>query len=277
MAVSRTALVGVLASSFAVASLLAARDTAQSAPAAGTERTITVVTWNVQKCEHGVAKVGDALRATNADVICLQELIEPRQDSAKDATAVRQSDAAVNQTRVLAERLGMHCASFGGPLDDSHDQCIAILSRFPLSDVQRLGSDPQRNLGIAAIVHVNQKSIRVASVHLAGTWRLNAEHIIATSRARDRDWRELHVAASGWSEPTVIAGDFNTDRRSAWFAERLGGLSLVSPNEATLPATRPALFLDHMLAGSAIESVESAVPPTDTSDHRPVRVVLRLR
>lgn len=226
-------------------------------------RTIRMLTWNICKCERGIGRIADALRREDADIICLQELIEPRDESSGER----------GQTKSMADELGMHQASFGGPLDAARNQCIAVLSRWPIHATVRLGSDPNRNWGTAAHVETPNGMVRVVSVHLAGTYKLEWTHIVATTRARQQDWRELLEYVSTIEGPLIIAGDFNVDARTLGIGET-SGLQLLTENRPTFPSFRPALRLDHVFARDCAVGVQDRGRLTSESDHNRVILVL---
>ncbi|MFN0135153.1 MAG: endonuclease/exonuclease/phosphatase family protein [Phycisphaerae bacterium] len=228
--------------------------------------TIRVLTWNVCKCERGISRIADALRSENADIICLQELTEPR-----DARA-----NTPNQTAELAATLNMNFASFGGPLDADRNQCITILTRWPIRSATRLGSDLDRNWGTSANVETPLGIVRVVSVHLAGTYKFSVSHIIATTRARQRDWRELLESTRTVDGPLIIAGDFNADARTLDMKEA-GGLRLLSTNEPTFPAHEPRLRLDHVFAREFEVRLRQTRDSIGASDHRALVTTLEFR
>lgn len=236
---------------------------AHAATSEQSDETIRVLTWNVCKCERGFSRIADALRSENADIICLQELAEPRGALA----------GTPNQTVELAAALDMNFASLGGPLDCERNQCVAILSRWPIRAAQRLGSDPQRNWGTSAEVETPLGVVRVVSVHLAGTYKFELAHVIATTRARQRDWRELLEFASARAGPLIIAGDFNADARTLDSREA-GGLRLLSENQPTFPAHDLRLRLDHVFARGFELRVRQTRNAIVASDHCPLATSL---
>jgi endonuclease/exonuclease/phosphatase family metal-dependent hydrolase len=243
---------------FAALALLAgcARDSHEQATP---DSPLRLVTWNVRKCESGIDRIVEQLRRLDADVICLQELTEPRA-----------SHGGPDQARQIAAALGMHVYSHGAPLDDRRNQCVAILSRTPLSDARPLRvGDARRNYGVTAVVERRDGPLRVVSVHLAGTYMLDWRHIRRTWRERGEEWNDLLGHAAVWDR-TVIAGDFNTGAEPARLRVGRTGWAVVAPKGPTWPSGHPALFLDFAICSPAIGTPRADQIDTDVSDHLPV-------
>lgn len=223
---------------------------------------LRVLTWNVQKAEHGLDALITELRQADADIICLQEVTEPRGKA-----------AVSNQSEQLAKALGMYVYSHGDRLDDERNQALAILSRVPPLETQALSApDTTRNYAVTAVVPWRNVRLRVTCVHLAGTWKAQWEHVQETSTARLRDWTALCAAASQWTGPTIIAGDFNTLPGAPQFAELGDQLRIVSGTEPTFPSAAPALCLDYVLSSTELSCTNVARVATTASDHQPVVV-----
>lgn len=223
-------------------------------------RVLRIAAWNVQKCEGGLDAVIGKLREIDADVCCLQELIEPAAGTSGE-----------DQTLRIAGELGMFALSDGGRLDDARRQCIAILSKAPLRQTVRLFTSPDRAYAISALVEHPDGNLRVACVHLAGTWRLNARHATETTLRREGEC----AALAGWielqDEPLIVAGDFNLVSRDC--TEKLGSvLHPVSDVGPTFPSSLPALSLDRVFASDDFEANTVHIDDTTISDHRPITV-----
>ncbi len=231
-------------------------------PATRPADAVRLVTWNVHKCEAGVDQVIAELRRIDADLLCLQEVIEPRGDS-----------AVPNQTRALAEALDMHAYSFGGPLDAARNQCLAILSRTPLTQTEPLSTAEERNYAVSARTTCGDHALAIVCVHLAGTYQADELHIRRTAAARERDWEDLLARAAGWREPTVLAGDFNTLPEAPPFARLVEHLRPAGDAAPTFPSSTPALALDHVFCTPDVQVRAAARPVASTaSDHRPLVV-----
>jgi len=86
--------------------------------------------------------------------------------------------------------------------------------------------------------------------------------------------------------PVLVVGDFNSTPHQWAYRHIARGLQRVGDRgmwgqEATFPAHRPLVRIDHILAGPAWEVVDARVPALDgdttISDHRPVAARLRWR
>ncbi|MBP7745903.1 MAG: endonuclease/exonuclease/phosphatase family protein [Phycisphaerae bacterium] len=225
-------------------------------------RPLRVLTWNVQKGEHGLDALIAELRQADADIICLQEVTEPRGKA-----------AVPNQSEQLGKALGMYVYSHGDRLDDERNQALAILSRVPLLETKALcAPDTTRNYAVTAVAPWRDLRLRIACVHLAGTWKAQWEHVQETSAARLRDWTALRAAANQWTGPTIIAGDFNTLPGASQFAELGDRLRIVSGTEPTFPSATPAMCLDYVLSSTELSCTKVTRVATAASDHQPVLV-----
>jgi endonuclease/exonuclease/phosphatase family metal-dependent hydrolase len=177
-----------------------------------------------------------------------------------------------------AESLGMAayrepmCApasatAFGGPAGlDPGQLCVSVLTALPVTgyDVIALGCGPGDavpRIAQVLLLHVpGQGAVRLVNTHLTFS-------VLSPLQLR-RLWRQLRAEPI----PTVIAGDLNMP---ALVARRFAGLrGLVSG--PTFPAGRPMVQLDHVLISDGIRPGPGAVLPPAGSDHRPIRVKLRL-
>jgi endonuclease/exonuclease/phosphatase family metal-dependent hydrolase len=81
--------------------------------------------------------------------------------------------------------------------------------------------------------------------------------------------------------PVLVVGDFNSTPHQWAYRHLAQGLQRVGSRDATFPADRPVVRIDHILAGPAWEVVDARVPvprqDTAISDHRPVTAQLRWR
>lgn len=258
-------------------------DAAESRPVAPLQRDarpLRLVTWNVQKCVGGVEAIVERLRAIDADVIFLQELVGPAGGGAVE-----------DQTRRIADELSMYSFSDCGRLDDARVQCIAVLSKLPLRDGEMLCTAEDRAFGVSAVVDGPGGAVRVVCVHLAGTWRLEPVHVAETTARREAEcaalaaWVELRlgderlgvqaVAAGDLrpGEPLVIAGDFNPV--SGECVERLGRvLTRVEGIGATFPSSLPVLELDRVFCSPMLRVRSARCDESVVSDHRAVVVEL---
>ena len=155
---------------------------------------------------------------------------------------------------------------------------LAILSRFPISQVERIalphaGPGGRRRIALGTTVHLGPNRLRVYSIHLE-TRIANRKHAdqLTTVLTDANRYREL---------PTVILGDFNTVYfRSEQTCDLLKASDFqTKPYEGS--SFRKALLLRKKLDWiwtRNLEILESGVQgQIEASDHRPVWALLRWR
>jgi len=115
-----------------------------------------------------------------------------------------------NCARLLAAALGMHYAWAAPPAvrDAEEETGVAILSRYPLSEVRRLvlphkGPGGRRRVTLGATVKIGATKVRVYSVH--GETRIPVDRKLSQMQAVLDDLSR-HPATM----PAAIMGDFNT-------------------------------------------------------------------
>ncbi len=222
---------------------------------------LRVVAYNVRGFRAGVARVGEAVRALDADVLLLQE------------TGGRLA------LRRFARAVGMEAAAdppspFRRRVED------AVLARGPWRiGARRLerfpGSDPWYPRGaLLARLLGPDGGLWAASVHLG---------LHPAERRRHAGFlRRVVLALDG---PVVVGGDLNEGpegRAAALLREVLvdaweaaGG----GPGE-TFPARAPSARIDHVYVGPGVRVRSARVPDEpvflEASDHRPVVVDLEV-
>jgi endonuclease/exonuclease/phosphatase family metal-dependent hydrolase len=143
---------------------------------------------------RGDAEIG------NAAIMGLQEVDRKKKRS-----------GSTNTVKLIADELGLHYAWAAppSPKSDSEEETgVAILSLFPLSDVQRIvlpyeGPDHRRRVALGATVRVGEISLRVYSVH--------AETRIALDKKIEQlDAVLQDLAHYPKQMPAIVLGDFNT-------------------------------------------------------------------
>ncbi len=153
--------------------------------------TLKLATWNVNSIKIRTEAACDWLRETRPDIVCLQE--------------IKCQDAAF--PRAIFEDLGYNIALIGQKAFNG----VAILSRFPLSDIRvglpTLAADEQARY-VEAVASVDGGAVRVASIYLpngnpadTGKYTYKLEWMAALTE---------HVEELlGYEEPLVLAGDYN--------------------------------------------------------------------
>lgn len=172
------------------------RATGPAAPPATTH--LRVVNYNIHMIT--ARKLADALRAdpdiAGADVIALEEVeSHPKEGESRACLA--------------AKELDLNCAFAPGyGLRDGGTHGVALLSRFPLADLQvielpyhDLHYNSARRVALGATIEVGGAPVRVYAVHLDN--RINPA-------ARKQQLAPVLDAADHADLPTLIAGDMNT-------------------------------------------------------------------
>jgi endonuclease/exonuclease/phosphatase family metal-dependent hydrolase len=211
-----------------------------------------------------------ALRSFDADVLVLQEAWWPDDGDAAVDLAAADTGATV------------HWASFGRGIVEPWPHIIAarphravgriglaVVSRLPAQVVEIIpvgdvpGDPARRRAALRMAIDVGGKDLELFAVHLSS--RL--------PYAPPMQLRNLRRRLPPPEQRAVIVGDFNlwgppvTALLPGWRRAVRG---------RTWPAHRPHSQIDHVLMRRGIEVVDAAVLDDVGSDHRPVRVTLRL-
>jgi endonuclease/exonuclease/phosphatase family metal-dependent hydrolase len=133
-------------------------------------------------------------------IIALQEVDRQKERSGKTNTA-----------RLLAEELGLHYAWAAPPTakpDDEEETGVAILSAYPLSDLQRIvlpheGPNRRRRVALGASLKISDQVWRVYSVH--SETRIAMDKKLAQMNAVLQD-----LAKYPATMPAIVMGDLNT-------------------------------------------------------------------
>jgi endonuclease/exonuclease/phosphatase (EEP) superfamily protein YafD len=157
-------------------------------------------------------------------------------------------------------------APSGGPFG------LAILSRHPFIETRRIEpANEWLRLRLRAVVRWNGQEVALSAVHPMPPLRA------PYAAARDRTLREeaQWLATGDANRLGVLAGDLND---TPWSS----GVQAAYPLLRAATSTRPTwpnawqLPLDHVLVTSRWQRIGAEVGPDLNSDHRPVRVELRL-
>ncbi len=221
---------------------------------------LVVVTFNVHQWyaeapegASNLAAVRDLLRATDADIIVLQE-----------TEGARITSQASDAVRWLAWSLGMHHHSGAPMMAQSYN--VAVLSRMPLQDPQVVWLPADESIERLALT---------ATVDTArGRILLIATHFQTDIFEVDRERQALAVKAMVRASPlpVILAGDLNTEPGTdpAWTTLRSVLDDHWQGNGNTYSAANPTQRIDHILT-SGIAPLEMWVfGGPDASDHRGV-------
>jgi endonuclease/exonuclease/phosphatase family metal-dependent hydrolase len=220
---------------------------------------------------NGAFDVAGVLAAFDADVLVLQEAWWPDEGPAAVDVVATESGATVHTAtfgraivepwpHILSTRRDRACGRLG----------MAVVSRpparlvttIPVGDAPGDPAEHRRALHVA--LDVDGHDLDLVAVHLSS--RL--------PYAPPMQIRKLRRGLPPPERPTVIVGDFNlwgpavTAMLPGWRRAVRG---------RTWPAHRPHSQIDHVLVRDDVEVVVAEVLDEVGSDHRPVRVTLRLR
>jgi endonuclease/exonuclease/phosphatase (EEP) superfamily protein YafD len=153
-----------------------------------------IVSWNVENFHiksDTLKKAAQLLNSLNADIICLQE--RPHDN--------------------LLHRDSIRAAFPGHPhfcTNDREDEVlnVAILSKYPLSNVETHYFDPGYNKMITAEVETPQGAVTLWNVHLQTTGG-NPAQFISNAQRRNEQAQELKEKTRQCSTPAIVCGDFN--------------------------------------------------------------------
>ena len=243
-----------------------------------------IATFNIL---HGRSPVDDrvdqerfaeAVRALDADVLCLQEVDRNQPRSLhSDLTATAADAMGAREHRFVAALSGTPAATWlaatGDEQPDSAAYGIALLSRYPVLgwQVLRLQAAPTRvpvrfrgqwrpewvrdepRVAVAAELETPAGSLRVATTHLSFLPWWNT-----------RQLRVLMRSLKDGSTPLVLTGDLNMGARRASDVTGLRPLA----TGLTFPAHDPAEQLDHILTDAPrLEAHHDEVVELPLSDH----------
>lgn len=194
------------------------------------------------------------------DVILLQEIEEKLR---------------LNQAELLATRLGYHVSYLPARLTRRGTHGLAILSRYPLSDIELLPLPRNERIirtrsrvAMGATISLELGKVRVYNVHLD-------THINAVKRKHQL--YPVICAANDYPDlPTIIAGDFNTFRRlhTSFLDEMLAEERFRSPFLAGSHYTAKFFFwrpqLDWIYTRDLVITRANVEQDSTCSDHRPL-------
>ena len=219
-----------------------------------TPQHLRLVTWNIRAALSApVDSIAAELAAMEADVIALQEV----------DVDTRRSDF-VDQPTALATRLGLYYAFAASIKWDGGDYGLAVLSRWPLIDVQRHRLDAttsnEPRIVLEAAICVGGRAIHLFDHHADG-WAASRELGFAELRRLVQPYMGRGV---------LVFGDFNEA------PDGPGARGLIEAGLVDLSATAGSSFgrrrVDFVLADRPLAgpTATSRVWPTNKSDHNAV-------
>jgi endonuclease/exonuclease/phosphatase family metal-dependent hydrolase len=201
---------------------------------------IKVISYNIrwrsgEQLSKLIKLFRDDAEIGNAAILGLQEVDRKKKRSGN-----------TNTVKLIADELGLHYAWAAPPppkTDSEEETGVAILSLFPLSNLQRIvlpneGPNHRRRVALGATVRVGEISLRVYSVH--------AETRIPLGRKIEQLNSVLQDLAHYPKEmPAIVLGDFNTwegdaDRKTNELFKEAG---FQTPFHSEATFSRRVLFL----------------------------------
>ncbi|MFZ9888956.1 MAG: endonuclease/exonuclease/phosphatase family protein [Myxococcota bacterium] len=229
--------------------------------------TLRLVTYNIRSAQSSsLDDIAEVLDTLDADVIALQEV-----DHFTDRSE------GLDQAEALAERLGMHSAFAASRSEGVGDYGVALLSRHPFSEVERLpleeGEAPfEPRVALRGELCVEGLPLTVISVHAdVYPWAAAQQVQGLAHNLKNR------TAAAGRGPPILVAGDLNAEAHEAG-PRALSALGLIDLGATAEEAsTFGARRIDYVFASLELaeQVIEVDVPEINASDHRPVVVKLR--
>jgi endonuclease/exonuclease/phosphatase family metal-dependent hydrolase len=216
---------------------------------------VRVATWNIRAARSApMDAIAAELRATQADVIALQEV---------DVRTRR--TGFVDEPATLAAALGFHYAFAASIKWDEGDYGLAVLSRWPLTDVRR------HRLDAAA---ASEPRIVLEVTVCAGGRPLRVFNHHADNRAASRDagFSELkELVQDDVGRGVLVLGDFN-ERVDGAGVRGLLDAGLVDLGAGDDVNTARPGRIDFLLADRPLARLTSAARVwfTDKSDHNAV-------
>jgi endonuclease/exonuclease/phosphatase family metal-dependent hydrolase len=239
------------------------------APPAGAQAapTLRVLTWNIHSEDPD--RLAEAIEASGADVVALQEV-----------DAYRARSGCRHQAFEVAERLGMH-ARLGANLR-SGEECgngrqalygDAVLSRYPILEwghtlLPNQGGE-RRGL-LETLLDVDGRRVRVVSTHL--------EYASGSERKAQAEALVEHLQSS--AEPTVVMGDLNGEPDDSGLAPLRDAFTDAweaagDGDGFTNPARAPHRRIDYVFF-RGLTATSAEVQDSTASDHLAVRADLVL-
>jgi endonuclease/exonuclease/phosphatase family metal-dependent hydrolase len=219
--------------------------------------------------QRSEARIAEVIAEMSVDVVALQELDLGRRRS-----------AGVDQTKMIAERLGWYSNFHPAMRRDHEHYGNAILSRYQLNfrrAVELPGKPPffcrENRAAIEVSIETNLGEVHIINTHLGLGWR---ERLVQTQLFTSAEWR----AAIAGDTPLILLGDFNSLRGSRPYRTLNRHLrdvrELIRASEPirTFPTRLPVLAVDHIFVNRAVQPLNVTVHRSPlariASDHFPL-------
>jgi len=215
--------------------------------------------------------VAAAIRRLDADVVVVQENWRSEASSHSIAGAIA-ADAGYEVTELnLLKGTSLHDLGVArdAELNEGGAYSLAVASRLPVIATSHVvlpmvdGDVCARAAQVVVVDCPGASPVRIVNTHLTHHVLRSPGQLRCLARAID---------AEPVGMPTVIAGDLNMCRP----AIRVARGYRAAVRGRTWPAWRPIAQLDHVLLSDDLAAWEATVLDPVGSDHRPVRVRVRL-
>lgn len=181
-----------------------------------------------------------------------------------------------NQPEILAKETGMHVAFVRHFEFQGGAYGLALLSRFPISDV--------RNVRLPIMSNENGDSTRallVADMRVprVGKLRVMVAHLDYRKEAsRERQVNVLLNTIKDFDYPVMILGDLNAAPTSPAIQKLKTKFKDVNrANNLTFPSDAPSEKIDYIMLDKKhpVKTITDTVYPVQYSDHRPISATIK--
>ena len=225
---------------------------------APSDKKLRIISWNVENFQikaDTLKKAARHLNALHADIICLQE---------------RPHDNLLHRDSIRAAfpEHPHFCTN------DREDEVlnVAILSKYPLSNVATHYFDPGYNKMITADVATPHGTITLWNVHLQTTGG-NPMQFVSNAQRRNEQAQELREKVRASKNPTIICGDFNDTPSSYTYRTLVRGMhdSYTTAGNSLGGSYQPAgslVRIDYILCSKQLQPTDYRLQGNPWSDHK---------
>lgn len=234
-----------------------------SSAASGTQGRVRVVSYNIAGGRLGLDRVRQTLSGLGADLIGLQEVWQT-----PGAGAGTRGD----QASYLAKSLGLRYAFGAHLMVKTPVEGVALLSRYPLSEVAVVPTPPGKRVLLKAVAQTPKGRLTVLVLHLRAVGMSGGERRAKYLAQRRTEALLAAAQAARTQGPLLAMGDLNDTPGSSTLAALAPPLAdaCAGLTDRTWPSGLPILRLDHILIRSPVRSQGCQVVQSTASDHRPL-------